>query len=270
MPPRHHVRTILLLAGVPAALLLAVYIYSITDAGLDTAPLPRPEVNAPFIRTPDEIVDEMLKLADPAPDELLYDLGCGDGRIVIAAAQRYGCRAVGYDIDPQRVNEAREKVRSAGLEDRVTIVEQDVFTLDLSDADVVMFYLLPRLNARLLPQLRQMRSGARIVSHDFDLPGVEPDRTVVVHEQPRDVEHTLYLWTAPLAPSRKTASSGGPKFRTAHDGSWHFFCFNPPLFSSPRARWSRIGEDRPSGFRASLRIRSKATRLRKTSLGRAP
>ena len=196
---RARLRTILLWAAAPMALLLAVYAYCLTDAGLDTSPLPRPEVNAPFIRTPDEIVDEMLTLAEPKPDELLYDLGCGDGRIVIAAAERYGCRAVGYDIDPERVAEARENVRDAGLEDRVTIVEQDVFTLDLRPADVVAVYLLPRLNARLVPQLRQLRPGARIVSHDFDLPNVKPDRAVDVIEQPRGVEHTVYLWTAPLA-----------------------------------------------------------------------
>ena len=179
-------------------LLIAAYWYCVTDAGLDTSPLPRPEVNAPFIRTPDAVVDAMLALAEPGPDELLYDLGCGDGRIVIAAAQTYGCRAVGYDIDRQRVAAARENVRRAGLEERVTIVEQDVFALDLHPADVVTLYLLPRLNARLLPQLRRMRAGARIVSHDFDLPGVEPKRTIDVIEQPRGVEHTLYLWTAPL------------------------------------------------------------------------
>lgn len=195
---RRRLRVILLWSAVPFLLLLAVYLYSVTDAGLDTSPLPRADVNAPFIRTPQEIVDQMLALGDPKPDELLYDLGCGDGRIVIAAAQQYGCRAVGYDIDPQRVAEARENVRRAGLEERVTIVEQDVFALDLQPADVVTLYLLPRLNARLLPQLRQMRAGARIVSHDFDLPDIEPNRTIDVIEQPRGVEHTLYLWTAPL------------------------------------------------------------------------
>lgn len=191
-------RVILLWSAVPFLLLLAVYVYSVTNAGLDTSPLPRAEVNAPFIRTPEEIVDQMLALANPKPDELLYDLGCGDGRIVIAAAKRYGCRAVGFDIDPQRVEEARENVRRSGLEKQVTVVEQDIFALDLRPADVVTLYLLPRLNARLVPQLRELHPGARIVSHDFDLPKIKPDRSLVVIEKPRDVEHTLYLWTAPL------------------------------------------------------------------------
>lgn len=196
---RCRLRVILLWSAVPFLLLLAVYLYSVTDAGLDTSPLPRADVNAPFIRTPQEIVDQMLALGDPKPDELLYDLGCGDGRIVIAAAKHYRCRAVGFDIDPDRVEEARENVRRSGLEEQVTIIEQDVFTLDLRPADVVTLYLLPRLNARLVPQLRQLRPGARIVSHDFDLPKIKPDRELVLHEQPREVEHTLYLWTAPLA-----------------------------------------------------------------------
>ncbi|HJT34663.1 MAG TPA: methyltransferase domain-containing protein [Pirellulales bacterium] len=195
---RRRLRVILLWAAVPFLLMLAVYLYSVTDAGLDTSPLPRAEVNAPFIRTPEEIVDQMLALADPKPDELLYDLGCGDGRIVIAAARRYGCRAVGFDIDPQRVEEARANVRRSGLEKQVTIVEQDIFTLDLRPADVVTLYLLPRLNARLLPQLKGLRPGARIVSHDFDLPKIKPDRELIVIEKPRDVEHTIYLWMAPL------------------------------------------------------------------------
>lgn len=196
---RRRLRVILLWSAVPFLLLLAVYLYSVTDAGLDTSPLPRADVNAPFIRTPQEIVDQMLALGDPKPDELLYDLGCGDGRIVIAAAKHYRCRAVGFDIDPDRVEEARENVRRSGLEEQVTIIEQDVFTLDLRPADVVTLYLLPRLNARLVPQLTQLRPGARIVSHDFDLPKIKPDRELVLHEQPREVEHTLYLWTAPLA-----------------------------------------------------------------------
>ncbi len=195
---RRQTQAILLGGVVLAALLVALYAYSVTDAGLDTSPLPRPDVNAPFIRTPDQIVRAMLELAEPEPGEVLYDLGCGDGRIVIAAAKDYGCRAVGYDIDPQRVSEARENVRQAGLEDRVAIVEQDIFTLDLRPADVVTIYLLPRLNAKLLPRLRQLRPGARIVSHDFDLPGITPDRSIEINEPPRDVEHSLYLWTAPL------------------------------------------------------------------------
>lgn len=178
-------------------------LYRATSAGLDTAPLPRPEVNAPFVRTPDEIVDRMLELADPRESEVLYDLGCGDGRIVVRAAEKFGCRAVGFDIDPERVNEARDNARRRGVADRVSIVEQDLFTLDLSGADVVTLYLLPRLNARLIPQLRQLKPGARVVSHDFDLPGFKPEKTVEIAAADGEPYGALYLWTAPF-----TAAAG--------------------------------------------------------------
>jgi len=177
-------------------------LYRTGTARLDTAPLPRPEVNAPFVRTPDEIVDAILELADPKEDETLYDLGCGDGRIVVRAAERFGCRAVGFDVDPERVNEARENARRRGVAELVTIVEQDIFTLDLSEADVVTLYLLPRLNAKLMPQLKQLRSGARVVSHEFDLPGIEPDEVVPFTTPDGERNRVLYLWTAPLRPAR--------------------------------------------------------------------
>jgi SAM-dependent methyltransferase len=165
---------------------------------LDTAALPRPEVNAPFVRTPDEIVDAMLNLAQPGEDELLYDLGCGDGRIVIRAAEKYGCRAIGFDIDPARVQEARENARRRGVLDRVSIVEQNVFSLDLAEADVVTLYLLPRLNQKLIPQLKRLKPGARVVSHDFDLPGIVPDKILPLTTPDGATNRVLYLWTAPL------------------------------------------------------------------------
>lgn len=172
----------------------------LTTRRLDTAPMARPFVNAPFVRTPEATVDLMLELASPKKGDLLYDLGCGDGRIVARAAKKYGCRAVGFDIDRQRVDEARENVRQEGLEDRVGIVEQDIFQLDLADADVVTLYLLPRLNEKLIPRLKQLKPGARIVSHDFDLPGFEPDRTVTLATPDGERQHVVYLWTAPLRP----------------------------------------------------------------------
>ena len=186
-----------MLATLTAGLVSALY-SSAKTARLDTAPLPRPWLNAPFVRTPAEVVDKMLELAAPGQDEVLYDLGCGDGRIAVRAAEKYGCRAVGFDIDPERVDEARENVRRQGVEDRVTIVEQDIFTVDLAAADVVMLYLLPRLNQKLIPQLKQLKPGARIVSHDFDLPGIVPDRVVPLTMSEGQPEHLLYLWRAPL------------------------------------------------------------------------
>jgi SAM-dependent methyltransferase len=172
--------------------------YQASIARIDTAALPRPWLNAPFVRTPNDIVDAMLELAAPRESDLLYDLGCGDGRIVVRAAERYGCRAVGFDLDPERVQEARENARSHGVKDLVTIVEKDIFTLGLADADIVTLYLLPRLNERLIPQLKRLRPGTRIVSHDFDLPGIVAERAVPITPADDQREHTLYLWIAPL------------------------------------------------------------------------
>lgn len=146
-----------------------------------------------YVPTPDDVVEIMIRLADIKKDDLVYDLGCGDGRIVIAAAAKYGCRAVGYDIDPEMVALSRKNAAKAGVEHLVTIEEADIFTLDLSQADVITLYLLPELNVRLIPQLEKLKPGARILSHDFDMAGVEPD---VVAGIGRD--HRVFLWTTPL------------------------------------------------------------------------
>jgi SAM-dependent methyltransferase len=179
----------------------AALAYVATTTRDDHAPLERPQVNAPFVRTPEDIVDQMLDLAAPLEGELLYDLGCGDGRIVVRAAEKYGCQAVGFDIDPERVKEARENARRHGVDDRVSVVEQDIFTLDLAEADVVTLYLLPRLNERLIPQLKGLKPGARVVSHDFNLPGMAPNKTVEFTTSDGERTRVLYLWIAPLRPS---------------------------------------------------------------------
>lgn len=183
------------------------WLKQISDAEPDNAPLPRPMVNAPYIRTSEKIVQRMLELAEVGSDDVVYDLGCGDGRIVVAAAKQFGCRGVGYDIDPERVAEARENVRRNGVEDLVQIKQQDIFTLDLSPASVVTLYLLPRLNVKLIPQLEKLAPGSRIVSHDFDMAGVEPDKVVTMENDRHDLEAVLYLWKTPLR--RKDASPDG-------------------------------------------------------------
>jgi SAM-dependent methyltransferase len=162
-----------------------------------TAP-ERPYVDAPFVTTPNDVVDKMLEVARVTEDDLVYDLGCGDGRIVVAAAKKYGCRAVGFDNDPERVAESRANVIGNGVEDLVRIEQKDIFKLDLSKADVVFFYLLPRLNVMLIPQLEKLKPGSRMVSHDFDMKGVTPDEVVEFMSEDDPREHTIYLWTAPL------------------------------------------------------------------------
>lgn len=151
-----------------------------------------------FAPTPPEAIDEMLMLSGLQSGECLYDLGCGDGSIVVAAARKYGCRAVGFDIDPRRIAESRANVSRNGVGHLVSIVQKDIFEVDLGPADVVTVYLLPGLNQRLIPQFEKMKPGARIVSHDFDMDGVIPDRAVQVYLAGRHQYKTFYLWTTPL------------------------------------------------------------------------
>ena len=156
----------------------------------------RPDVI--YVPTPQHVVDKMLELAEVKKDDLLYDLGCGDGRIVVTAAKKYGCKAVGFDIDPLRIKESLENVRKNDVGDLVTIEQKDIFELDLSEVDVVTLYLLPRLNVKLIPQLEKLKPGSRIVSHNFDMKGVTPDRVVEIEGKDGNFDRTIYLWTTPL------------------------------------------------------------------------
>ncbi|HUU19258.1 MAG TPA: 50S ribosomal protein L11 methyltransferase [Sedimentisphaerales bacterium] len=151
-----------------------------------------------FIPTPQDVVDKMLELVEVKKDDLVYDLGCGDGRIPVTAAKRYGCKAVGYDLDPDRVRESMENVEKNEVGHLVGIEQKDIFTLDLSKADVITLYLLPSLNVRLIPQLEKLKPGSRIVSHNFDMEGVKPDKIVKLTSSKDHAEHKIYLWTTPL------------------------------------------------------------------------
>ena len=157
-----------------------------------SAPTPR----APFVATPPDVVDRMLTLARVLPTDVVYDLGSGDGRIVIAAAQKYGARGVGVDIDPVRIAESQENARRAHVDHLVTFKLQDALETDVSEATVVTLYMLAAMNVKLRPILtRQLRPGARIVSHNFGMGDWEPERV----ENVRDASgrtRTIYLWTA--------------------------------------------------------------------------
>ena len=155
----------------------------------------KPDVH--YVPTPEEVVAEMLKLANVGKDDVIYDLGCGDGRIVITAAQKYGARGVGIDIDPERIKESNENARKAGVTDRVKFLQQDLFTTDFREATVVTLYLLPALNLKLRPKLlSELKPGTRIVSHAFDMGDWKPEKVVNV---PSDVdqERTVYFWVVP-------------------------------------------------------------------------
>jgi len=143
-----------------------------------------------FVPTPEDVVAGMLRLASVKRGDVVYDLGSGDGRIVIAAAKRYGARGVGIDIDPERIEEASRNARAAKVSDRVRFLNQDLFESDLSEATVVTLYLLPRLNLRLRPKLlAELKPGTRVVSHGFDMGDWKPDRVAQVGST------TIYLWT---------------------------------------------------------------------------
>lgn len=162
-----------------------------------------------FVPTPMAAVERMIAMADIKAGDIVYDLGCGDGRIVVAAAQRYGVNAVGVDINPERVEESRAKAKAAGVENLVSIRQADIFTLDLSDADVVFTYLTPRLNQRLMPQLRKLKPGARIISYEFDMGNAKP--VELVRERFDGFgEQRIYKW---IVPWEETQAAGWDIFR---------------------------------------------------------
>lgn len=147
-----------------------------------------------YVPTPQTVVDAMLKLAKVGPNDVVYDLGCGDGRIVVTAAKQFGARGVGIDIDPVRIKESNANAVAAGVTDKVKFMQADLFadSTNLSEATVVTLYLLPSLNAKLLPKLRrELKPGTRIVSHSFPMGDWEPQQTIEVDMR------TVYFWTMP-------------------------------------------------------------------------
>jgi hypothetical protein len=164
-----------------------------------------------YVPTPPKVVTEMLRLANVQADDVVFDLGCGDARVLTAASQQFGAQGYGYDVDPNRVAQAVQTVKSKGLQDRIVIEYRDIFKLDLSQADVVTLYLFPITNLRLLPQIDQMKPGARIVSHDFDLgDDIVPDQVVDIEaldDWGNTRTHRIYLFTTPL--TKRTGAPGG-------------------------------------------------------------
>ena len=196
MTPHLRRRTILLSAAAATGLMMLPFGRALAQI---MAAMPRLDV--PYVPTPQQVVDKMLDLARVGKNDTLFDLGCGDGRIVVTAAKARGARGTGIDIDPVRIAEATENAKKAGVSDRAKFRVGDLFKTDFSTATVVTLYLLPNINAKLRPQLwKQLKVGTRVVSHAFDMGSEWPaEKTVEVDGR------TIYYWTVTEANKRAVA-----------------------------------------------------------------
>jgi SAM-dependent methyltransferase len=187
MPRSHAAIAVALLAAVAASVTIAA------GPAAPQAGQPSPNL-APYMATPQEVVDRMLQMADVTKTDVVYDLGSGDGRLVITAAKRYGARGVGIDIDPALITQSRANARKEGVESLVEFRQQDALTVDLSPASVVTLYLLSGANLKLRPRLqKELKPGSRIVSHQFGMGDWVPTRTETITDQ-RGTSRLLYLW----------------------------------------------------------------------------
>ena len=189
------------------AILLVVFLGAAAALAQITPPQPPRDLDVPYVPTSYEVVDAMLKLANVKKGDVVYDLGCGDGRIVIAAARDYGATGVGVDLDPQRIKEANENARAAGVAHKVKFIQRDLFKTDFSKATVLTLYLYPEVNLKLRPKIRRMKPGTRIVSHAFDMGDWEPEQTIRVGTS------MIYFWTVPKrtpAPKRNAPAKRSP------------------------------------------------------------
>jgi len=196
MTPHPRRRTILLSAAAATGVMMLPF-----GRALAQITVAMPRLDVPYVPTPQEVVDKMLDLARVGKNDTLFDLGCGDGRIVVTAAKARGARGTGIDIDPVRIAEATDNAKKAGVSDRAKFRVGDLFKTDFSTATVVTLYLLPNINAKLRPQLwKQLKVGTRVVSHAFDMGSEWPaEKTVEVDGR------TIYYWTVTEANKRAVA-----------------------------------------------------------------
>jgi len=173
---------------------LALTLAAVVAASAQTPATPK-EPDVPYVPTHEKVVAEMLKVAKVTKSDVLYDLGSGDGRIVITAAKKFGTRGTGIELLPSLVREARENAEKAGVSQLAKFVEGDIFEANISDATVVTLYLLPAVNMRLRPKLLELRPGTRIVSHNYDLGDWKPEKTIKLNLL--DGEHTVFYWVVP-------------------------------------------------------------------------
>jgi len=225
-----------------------------------------PRTGGPYVPTPQNVVDEMLRLADVRPEDFVIDLGSGDGRIVLTAARRYNAHGVGFDIDEELVDLSNEKAREEGLSERVNFRVQDVTTAPVDRASVLTLYLLPGMNKILQPRLfNELKPGARIVSHDFELGDWKPDRQVSIdvaekYGTPGAWKSTIYLWIVPA----RVDGVWRIKVAAPHRGEWklhlrqHFQHLEGALYESGRRH--AIAGAQADGTRVRFRVSHRGSR----------
>jgi len=208
------------------------------------------EARVPYVPTPQEVVDRMLEIGKVGPADYLIDLGSGDGRIVVTAAKKHGARGFGVDINPERIQEANDNARAAGVTDRVAFYQRNLFETDLSQATVITMYLLPRVNVELRPKLLALAPGTRLVSHDFDMGDWKPD--VHVNMEARDKyggaggSSDIYYWVVP-------AKAGG---------AWHW---QTPVSGKPQSYQLRL-EQKYQELKGSAVVGGRAVALQGATL----
>lgn len=173
---------------------LALFLAAVVAASAQSPVMPK-EPDVPYVPTHEKVVAEMLTVAKVKKSDVLYDLGSGDGRIVITAAKKFGTRGTGIELLPLLVREARENAEKAGVSQLAKFVEGDIFEANISDATVVTLYLLPAVNMKLRPKLLALRPGTRIVSHNYDMEDWKPEKTIKLNLS--DGEHTVFYWVVP-------------------------------------------------------------------------
>ncbi len=242
-----------------AALGLALVIPS----GSELAAQPR-ALDVPYVPTPDHVVETMLRLVKPTKEDYLVDLGCGDGRIVITAAQKYGVRGFGVDLNPQRIKEARENAEKAGVTDKVEFVEGDLFKTDFKKASILTMYLLPSVNMRLRPQILEMKPGTRVVSHAFHMEDWKAD-----HSEQNDFR-MVYFWVVPAkVGGRWSGMAGGARVEVTLDQRFQELSGSASIDGRPAA----VGAAKVTGESVSIELKgddgrtiSIAARLKGTVL----
>lgn len=175
------------------------YLFVFSGIAVQTASAQdKKEPDVVYVPTPNDIVSKMLKAVDLKKSDVIFDLGCGDGRIVITAARKYGCKGVGYEIDPTRLKECAANIKKHKVGNLVEIKNKDLFKADLSKASVIATYLLAEMNEKLIPQFQKMKKGSRIVTHEYEIPGIKYEKMLTVKSREDNEEHYIYLYKVPL------------------------------------------------------------------------